>query len=65
MDAERTHFGKYANNMHTLIIRERREFLDGEKIAFSATIPQNGFPHKKRCMVMLESLTIGIQDEDQ
>jgi len=63
MDAERTHFGKYANNMHTLIIRERREFLDGEKIAFSATIPQNGFPHKKRCMVMLESLTIGIQDE--
>ena len=57
-----THFGKYANNLHTLIVRDRREYLAGEGFAFQTTIPQNGFPHKKRCMVMLESLTIGYHD---
>ena len=50
-------WGKYANNIHTLnITKDLTGYKAGDDIKFTATIPQNGFPHKNRCLVMIDSL---------
>ena len=50
-------WGKYANNIHTLnITKDLTGYKEGDDIKFTATIPQNGFPHKNRCLVMIDSL---------
>ena len=51
-------WGKYANNIHTLnITQELVGYKKHDDIKFTATIPQNGFPHKNRCLVMIDSLS--------
>ena len=51
-------WGKYANNIHTLnITQELVGYKKGDDIKFTATIPQNGFPHKNRCLVMIDSFS--------
>ena len=55
-------WGKYANNIHTLnITKDLTGYKEGDDIKFTATIPQNGFPHKKRCLVMIDSLSFRLQ----
>ena len=54
-------WGKYANNFHTLnIAQELVGYKAGGDIKFTATIPQNGFPHRKRCLVMIDSLSFRL-----
>ena len=54
-------WGKYANNIHTLnITQELVGYKKGDDIKFTATIPQNGFPHKNRCFVMIDSLSFRL-----
>ena len=51
-------WGKYANNIHTLnITQELVGYKKHDDIKFTATIPQNGFPHKNRCLVMIDSFS--------
>ena len=54
-------WGKYANNIHTLnITQELVGYKKHDDIKFTATIPQNGFPHKNRCLVMIDSLSFRL-----
>ena len=51
-------WGKFANNIHTLnIAQDLVGYKAGDDIKFTATIPQNGFPHKNRCLVMIDSFS--------
>ena len=54
-------WGKYANNIHTVnITQELVGYKKHDDIKFTATIPQNGFPHKNRCLVMIDSLSFRL-----
>jgi len=56
-------WGKYANNLTTLLIRDQIDVKMNEPIQFNVTIPNvQNFPHKSRCMVMVDSLSITISD---
>ena len=54
-------WGKYANTIHTLnIAQELVGYKEGGDIKFTATIPQNRFPHKNRCLVMIDSFSFRL-----
>jgi hypothetical protein len=63
MDA--VNWGKYANNMKTLLIQEAVELEYGETLTLDVTIPNiDNFPHKSRCIAMVDTLSISTHDTD-
>ena len=54
-----THFGKYANNVKTLLIHAPVQLLPGDPLEFTEHILNvANFPHKNRCMIMIDTLSI-------
>eukprot|EP01051_Picozoa_sp_SAG22_P006473 SAG22_NODE_424_length_10663_cov_93.402026_17_plen_205_part_00 len=63
MDATRCDWGKYANNMKTLLIHKNVEVQPGKQLEFPTFIPGlDNFPHKSRCLIMIDTLTVGLID---
>jgi len=61
MDA--SNWGRYANNMKTLLIHKNVAVQPGDSLHFTTFIPSvDNFPHKSRCLLMIDTLTIGLMD---
>ena len=58
-------WGKYANNLKTLMVHKQVSVVTDGGLEFDVTIPNvDNFPHKTRCMVMIDTLTISVIDDD-
>eukprot|EP01051_Picozoa_sp_SAG22_P007597 SAG22_NODE_540_length_9301_cov_422.312758_5_plen_284_part_00 len=58
-------WGKYANNMKTLLIQEAVELEFDERLTLDVTIPNiDNFPHKSRCIAMVDTLAFATYDND-
>ncbi len=56
---EATNWGKYANNMKTLLIQKTINLDFDQNVEFDVTVPNVfNFPHKNRCVVMIDTLSI-------